>query len=156
MNPCRITYSYTQYTAHCTSDRIGADDSPMLLLPTFKLTRVVFLSSALKIGCTPSSQRLFIRRLSSFSVPLFCRAWPMDTPPMASIRLLLRFRTVRLGQRPLISLPIALPVPSPSLLCDKSRSTCIAQKEALIHFQFINSIPTQSIHVTYDVHSLLL
>ena len=46
----------------------------------------------------------------------------MDTPPIASIKLLLRLSTVKLGQRPLISLPMALPVPSPSLLWDKSEN----------------------------------
>ena len=118
-------YVSTKSNIH-TSERIGAEDSPMLLLPTFRLTRVVFLNRALKIGWTPSSQRLFIRRFSSFSVPLFCRAWPMDTPPIASMRLLLRFRTVKLGQCPLISFPMARPVPSPSLLWDKSVNKGVA------------------------------
>ena len=103
-----------------TSEITGDDASPILLLPMFTVTNVVFLYRAWKIGWAPSSERLFIFKLSSFSVVLFWRAWPMDTPPIASMRLLLRSRTVSLGQRPLISLPMARPVPSPSLLWDKS------------------------------------
>ena len=62
---------------------------------------------------------LLSRKFKCLRTVLVCRACPIDAPPVLPMRLSLKSRDVR-TVRPLSSLPIARPMPSPSLLCERS------------------------------------